>query len=205
MQVRVSKGADYRYIPRQRFAALPWNQCESVRPLILYYYIATRKWRVLRVTQVATRGRGLRSMTALSLCAGNVGRVMTARARPDVGRCVAAAVTWPGRRTWRVAATASTTGAATSAVAPATRPSRHTAADDSDRSPAHPPSGVLGGRYTRVFWQRIVTSVIINKQGTFRHFAMPVCVYLPPVFAIRHWVYWPSDTAQPTFHCCCCC
>ena len=32
MQVRVSKGADYRYIPRQRFAALPWNQCESVRP-----------------------------------------------------------------------------------------------------------------------------------------------------------------------------
>jgi len=31
MQVRVSKGADYRYIPRQRFAALPWNQCESVR------------------------------------------------------------------------------------------------------------------------------------------------------------------------------
>jgi len=33
MQVRVSKGADYRYIPRQRFAVLPWNQCESVRPL----------------------------------------------------------------------------------------------------------------------------------------------------------------------------
>ena len=33
MQVRVSKGADYRYIPRQGFAALPWNQCESVRPL----------------------------------------------------------------------------------------------------------------------------------------------------------------------------
>ena len=33
MQVRVSKGADYRYIPRQRFAALPWNQCESVMPL----------------------------------------------------------------------------------------------------------------------------------------------------------------------------
>jgi len=30
MQVRVSKGADYSYIPRQRFAALP---CESVRPL----------------------------------------------------------------------------------------------------------------------------------------------------------------------------
>ena len=33
MQVRVSKGADYRYIPRQRFAALSWYQCESVRPL----------------------------------------------------------------------------------------------------------------------------------------------------------------------------
>jgi len=33
MQVRVSKGADYRYIPRQRFTALPWNQCESVRLL----------------------------------------------------------------------------------------------------------------------------------------------------------------------------
>jgi len=38
MQVRVSKGADYRYIPRQRFAALPWNQCESVRPLAVDYY-----------------------------------------------------------------------------------------------------------------------------------------------------------------------
>jgi len=33
MQVRVCKGADYHYIPRQRLAALPWNQCESVRPL----------------------------------------------------------------------------------------------------------------------------------------------------------------------------
>jgi len=33
MQVRVSKGADYHYIPRQWFAALPWYQCESVRPL----------------------------------------------------------------------------------------------------------------------------------------------------------------------------
>jgi len=33
MQVRVSKSADYRYVPRQGFAALPWNQCESVRPL----------------------------------------------------------------------------------------------------------------------------------------------------------------------------
>ena len=41
-------------------------------------------------------------------------------------------------------------------------------------------SGVLGGirgytPYTnlRVFWQRILTSVIINKQGTFRPFAKP--------------------------------
>ena len=33
MLVRVSKGADYRYILRQGFAALPWYQCESVRPL----------------------------------------------------------------------------------------------------------------------------------------------------------------------------
>ena len=33
MQVRVSKGADYRYIPRQGFAAFPWHQCESVRLL----------------------------------------------------------------------------------------------------------------------------------------------------------------------------
>ena len=33
MQVRVNKSADYSYIPRQGFAALPWNQCESVRPL----------------------------------------------------------------------------------------------------------------------------------------------------------------------------
>ena len=57
-------------------------------------------------------------------------------------------------------------------------------------------SGVLGG-YTRVygvyqppgfFWQRILTSVIINKQGTFRPFATPVCVYPPPFLAIHHWV-----------------
>jgi len=33
MQVRVSKGADYRYIPRQRFAALPYY----------YYYIKRNK------------------------------------------------------------------------------------------------------------------------------------------------------------------
>ena len=30
------------------------------------------------------------------------------------------------------------------------------------------------------FWQRILTSVIINKQGTFRPFVTPVCVYPPP-------------------------
>ena len=54
------------------------------------------------------------------------------------------------------------------------------------------------GGYTRVygvyqppgfFWQRILTSVIINKQGTFRPFATPVCVYPPPVLAILHW-FW---------------
>jgi len=33
MQVRVSKGAHYCNIPRKGFAALPWYQCESVRPL----------------------------------------------------------------------------------------------------------------------------------------------------------------------------
>jgi len=32
-------------------------------------------------------------------------------------------------------------------------------------------------------WQRILTSVIINKQGTFRPFATPVCVYPPPIFS----------------------
>ena len=32
-RVPVPSTTDYRYIPRQRFAALPWNQCESVRPL----------------------------------------------------------------------------------------------------------------------------------------------------------------------------
>ena len=55
-------------------------------------------------------------------------------------------------------------------------------------------SGVLGG-YTRVygvyqppgfFWQRILTTVIINKQGTFRPFATPICVYPPPFLAIHH-------------------
>ena len=51
------------------------------------------------------------------------------------------------------------------------------------------------GGYTRVygvyqplgfFWQRIFTSAIINKQGTFRPFATPVCVYPPPFLAIHH-------------------
>ena len=51
------------------------------------------------------------------------------------------------------------------------------------------------GGYTRVytvyqppgfFWQRILTSVIINKQGTFRPFATPLCVYPPPFLAIHH-------------------
>ena len=31
--MRLSKGADYRYIPRQRFAALSWYECEPVGPL----------------------------------------------------------------------------------------------------------------------------------------------------------------------------
>ena len=55
-------------------------------------------------------------------------------------------------------------------------------------------SGVLGGgkrgytAYTNLpfFWQRILTSVIINKQGTFRLFATPVCVYPPTLLAIHH-------------------
>jgi len=51
--------------------------------------------------------------------------------------------------------------------------------------------------YTRVygvyqppgfFWQRILTSATINKQGTFRPFATPLSVYPPPVLAIHHWL-----------------
>ena len=51
------------------------------------------------------------------------------------------------------------------------------------------------GGYTRVyavyqppgfFGQHILTSVIINKQGTFRPFATPLCVYPPPFLAIHH-------------------
>ena len=57
-------------------------------------------------------------------------------------------------------------------------------------------SGVFLG-YTRVygvyqppgfFWQHILTSAIINKQGTFSPFATPLCVYPPPFLAIHHWV-----------------
>jgi len=52
-----------------------------------------------------------------------------------------------------------------------------------------------GGGYMQVygvyqppgfFWQHILTSVIINKQGTFRPFATPLCVYPPPFLAIHH-------------------
>ena len=39
----------------------------------------------------------------------------------------------------------------------------------------------------RFFWQRILTSVIINKQGTFRPFATPICINPPPFLAIHHW------------------
>ena len=40
---------------------------------------------------------------------------------------------------------------------------------------------------SRFFRQRILTSVIINKQGTFRPSATPLCVYPPPFLAIHHW------------------
>ena len=39
------------------------------------------------------------------------------------------------------------------------------------------------------FWQRILTSAIINKRGTFRPFATLVCVYPPPFLAIHHCMY----------------
>ena len=74
-------------------------------------------------------------------------------------------------------------------------------------------SGVLGG-YTRVygvyqppgfFWQRILTSVIINKQGIFRPFATPLCVYPPPFLAIHHWRKRIANGRSPspfhTYHC----
>jgi len=39
------------------------------------------------------------------------------------------------------------------------------------------------------------TSVIINKQGTSRPFATPLCVYPPPFLAIHHWV-WQEDKVK---------
>ena len=51
-------------------------------------------------------------------------------------------------------------------------------------------SGVLGGLrgYTPYTNLRVfLDSVIINKQGTFRPFATPLCVYPPPFLAIHHW------------------
>jgi len=46
----------------------------------------------------------------------------------------------------------------------------------------------------QVFWQRILTSVIINKQGTFRPFSTALCVYPPPFLAIHHWLqFYRSD------------
>jgi len=61
--------------------------------------------------------------------------------------------------------------------------------------------GVLGGGisgytpYTnlRVFLTAYtLTSVIINKQGTFRPFATPLCVYPPPFLAIHNWLFNPD-------------
>jgi len=73
---------------------------------------------------------------------------------------------------------------------------RHTVSTSCDSSVQRqrPSSGVLGGirgytTYTNLrgfFGQRILTSVIINKQGTFRSFATPLCVYPPPFLAIHH-------------------
>ena len=53
------------------------------------------------------------------------------------------------------------------------------------------PSGVLRGirriPASGFFWQRILTSAIINKHWTFKPSATPVCVYPPPFLAIHHW------------------
>ena len=51
-----------------------------------------------------------------------------------------------------------------------------------------------------VFWRRIVTSVIINKQGTFRPFATPLCVYPPPFLAIHHWDPWQFHRPCSTYY-----
>jgi len=75
---------------------------------------------------------------------------------------------------------------------------------------------VYWGVYTRLyavyqpsgfFWQRILTSVIINKQGTFRPFATPLCVYPPPFLAIHPCVVlmtsgWCSNVSERPHHCC---
>jgi len=61
MQVRVSKGADYSYIPRQRFAALPWYQCESVRPLAVD---SDKADRLLAGTPAAVIARAVTSLMA---------------------------------------------------------------------------------------------------------------------------------------------
>jgi len=76
-------------------------------------------------------------------------------------------------------------------------------------------SGVLGGdsgytAYTnlRVFlkaYTPVLTSTIINKQGTFRPFATPLCVYPTPFLAIHHWVWATISTTlfqmQSLFSC----
>jgi len=80
-----------------------------------------------------------------------------------------------------------------------------------DRQPhQHPTQWCIGGVYgvyqpPGFFWQRILTSVIINKQCIFRPCATPLCVYPPPFLAIHHWPYHsvfhrPDDlpAAQPT-------
>jgi len=57
------------------------------------------------------------------------------------------------------------------------------------------------------FWQHILTSVIINKQGTFKPFATPICVYPPPFLAIHPCVVlmtsgWCSNVSERPHHCC---
>jgi len=50
------------------------------------------------------------------------------------------------------------------------------------------------------FWQRILTSAVINKHGTFRPFATPVCVYPPPFLAIHHWIHPSYSPGGTTVH-----
>jgi len=65
-------------------------------------------------------------------------------------------------------------------------------------------SGVLGGirriPTSGFFWQRILTSAVINKHGTFRPFATPVCVYPPPFLAIHHWIHPSYSPGGTTVH-----